>query len=295
MTCSGVYTALITPFDQKGEVDFEGFRLHITRQIAAGVNGLVILGSTAETASLSVQEKKELLKCARQEMGLLPLIAGCGSNSTSQTSENVEIAAQCGADYALVVSPYYNKPTQEGLFRHFEAVSKASPLPLILYNNPARSVVNIESATLQRLAELPNICGVKECSGNLGQVSEIAATIKKRRPEFALLSGDEWLFLPMLAVGADGLISGWGNLIPSQMVSIYTWWLSNQYEKAKELHLALTCLFNALKLESHPIPLKAALQLAGLPGGHPRLPLTPLQDKFLEPLKKAWSSVTQIS
>jgi 4-hydroxy-tetrahydrodipicolinate synthase len=292
MTCSGVYTALITPFDSKGNLDLEGFRFHVQRQKDANVSGLVVIGTTGEVATLSLQEKEQLVKAAREEGGSLPLMAGCGSYSTEQTIENIHKAAHWGCDYALVISPFYNKPTQEGLYRHFERISEASPIPALVYNIPGRTGVNIEVETLKRIAELPRICGVKECS-HLSQITDILFTIKRERPEFSLLCGDDPLTLAVMALGGDGVISGGANLIPHQMVAMVEACKRGEFEKARELNLSLVPIFNALRLESNPIPLKAALQLAGLPSGNPRLPLTPLNSKYLPILEQAWSSVTQ--
>lgn len=286
MTCSGTYTALITPFDQQGNIDEEGFCLNIRRQKAAGVDGLLVLGSTGETATLTEQEKETLIRLAREETNL-PLIVGCGASSTAQTIENIHRAAACGGNYALVISPYYNKPTQEGLFRHFEAISRATPIPILAYNNPGRAGVNIAVDTLKRIADLPNICGVKESSENIPQITDVLYTIKKERPSFSVICGDDNFTFSIMALGGDGVISGGANLIPEHMVAMVQDFRNGEFEKARELNLALVPLFNALRLESNPIPLKAALQLSGLPSGNPRLPLTPLNPKFLPTLKEA--------
>jgi 4-hydroxy-tetrahydrodipicolinate synthase len=286
MTCSGVFTALITPFDQQGAFDVEGFHFHLRRQKEAGVDGLVVLGTTGETATLSTQERETVIKLARKEAGL-PLMVGCGSYSTAQTVENVRMAADCGGDYALVVSPFYNKPTQEGLYLHFKEISYASPIPIVVYNNPGRTGVNIKVETLKRIADLPQICGVKECSESIPQICDILYTIKKERPEFALICGDDTFLFSMMALGGDGVISGGANLIPDQMLAMFRACKNNEFEKARALNLSLIPVFNALRLESNPIPLKAALQLLDLPSGNPRLPLTPLNPKFLPAVEEA--------
>lgn len=293
MTCSGVYTALVTPFDQQGKIDIEGFRFHIKRQKEAKVAGLVVLGTSGETATLSAAEKETLLKIARQEAGSLHIMAGCGSSSTAQTLENLQMAERLGCDSALVITPFYNKPTQEGLFRHYEALANASKLPIFLYNNPSRTGVNLEIETLKRIVELPRICGIKESSSDFNQLNDILFFIKEARPEFSLLCGDDSFTYSFMTIGADGVISGGANLIPHQMVALVNACRSHDFEKARKLHLTLIPLFNALSLESNPIPLKAALQLAKLPSGYPRAPLTPLQPSYLPILEEAWSSVTK--
>jgi len=294
MTCSGVYTALVTPFDSTGKVDIEGFRLHIQRQNEAGASGLVVLGTTGEAATLTHPEKEALLKAAKEEANSLSLMVGCGTYSTTQTIENIQWAADKGCDCALVVSPFYNKPTQEGLFSHYAAICRASPIPIVLYNNPSRTGCNMSLEAIKRIADLPCVIGIKECSGGVQQAGELIAFAKQKRPDFSILCGDDILTLPMMALGADGVISGGANLIPKEMVMLVEACRQGEFKKAREIHHNLLPLFNALSVESHPIPLKAALQLAGLPSGEPRLPLTPLQTKYLPLVKEAWSSVTHI-
>jgi 4-hydroxy-tetrahydrodipicolinate synthase len=294
MTYSGVHTALITPFEQEGTIDLAGFRLHIQRQKLAGASGLVVLGTTGEAATLTYDEKESLIKAAKEEAGALPVMAGCGSFSTAQTIEAIQRVADLGCDSALVISPFYNKPTQEGLYQHYEAISRASTIPIFLYNNPARTGINMSVDTIKRIADLPRICGIKESSGNVSQVGDIIAILKKQRPCFSVICGDDILTLPMMALGADGVISGGANLFPKKMVELVEACKKDDFKRARDIHHALVPLFNALCLESHPIPLKAALQLADLPSGHPRLPLTPLHPKYFSQLKDIWSNGTQI-
>lgn len=283
MTC---YPALITPFDKDGLLDLEGFAFHIRRQEEAGADGLVVLGTSGESSTLSQEEKERLMRFARAQT-TLPLMMGCGYPSTVQTIENVHRAAAWGADSVLVVSPFYNKPTQEGLFRHYEAVAKASVLPIMVYNNPTRTGINIEVETLRKIAELPRICGVKESSGNLAQITQVLSTLKKEHPDFSVICGDDHLTFCIMALGGDGVISGGANLFPDQMVELIQLCKSGAFVKARELHFALLPLFQALTVESHPIPLKAALQLMDLPSGDPRLPLTPLNTKYIPTLTQA--------
>jgi 4-hydroxy-tetrahydrodipicolinate synthase len=283
--CSGIYTALITPFDHKGKIDIEGFHLHLRRQMEAKVDGVVVLGTTGEAATLSMEEKESLIKAARKLFSS-PLMVGCGSNATEQTVENIQRAADLGADSTLVVTPFYNKPTQEGILRHFEAICHRSPLPIVLYNNPARTGVSLELETILHLAEHPKVIGIKETSGSLVFVSEILALIKKKHPHFTVFGGDDNLFFPTMALGADGVISGGANLIPRTLTTLLKLCKEGKWEEAQKINLHLVPLYKALALETHPIPLKEALKICGLPAGAPRLPLTPLNPQFL-PLLKA--------
>jgi len=282
----GIFTALITPFDQKGNIDIDGFLFHLKRQREAGVDGVVVLGTTGEATTLSMQEKKTLIKIARKETSL-QLMVGCSSSSTAQTIENIQVAADFGADSILVSSPFYTKPTQEGLFRHYEEVSRVNSIPIIAYNNPSRTGVNIEIETLQRIANLPGICGIKESSEDIPQICDIFYTIKKERPDFAVICGDDILTFVVMALGGDGVISGGANLIPNQIVSMIQFFKQGQFEKARNCNLNLMPIFNALRSESNPIPLKAALQLLGLPSGSPRLPLTSLNPRYMPNLERA--------
>ncbi len=280
MICSGIYTALITPFNHTGALDIAGLRQLIHMQKLARIDGLVALGTTGEAPTLSLQEKELVIHTVRQEW-TCPLMVGCGSYSTTQTIENINHAASFGADSALVITPFYNKPTQEGLFRHFEAISRATSLPIIIYNNPGRTGVHLETSTLQRIGDLPGIAGIKETSGSTVQVCDILYTIKQNRPDFALLAGDDNLAFATLAIGGDGVISGASNLTPKVMKELINASLQGDLITAQKLNLELTPLFKALLVETNPIPLKALLNLAGLPAGEPRLPLTPVSAKWI--------------
>lgn len=281
-----IYTALITPFDSKGEIDFEGLRFHIRRQQEAEVDGLVLLGTTGESPTLSLQEKEQLIAVAYEESRNLPLMVGCGTYSTSQTLENIQKAAELGASSALVITPFYNKPTQMGMVQHFETLCRASPIPLVVYNNPGRTGVNIEVETLRRLADFPKIIGIKECSGSIFHFCDLLYTIKRERPVFSIFTGDDNMFYPTLAMGGDGVISSLANLIPKKLKALMNTYQKRDFLTAQKLNLSLTPLFKALFMESNPIPLKAALNLCGLPAGHPRLPLTPLDSKYIPHLQR---------
>lgn len=285
MKWSGLYTALITPF-KEGEVDEEGLRLLIQRQKSHGVAGIVLAGTTGEAPTLSAQEKELIIRIGKEEAGPLPLIVGTGSNATNVTIENTQRAADLGADCALVVSPYYNKPTQEGLYQHFKAVAENCPIDLLIYNIPSRTGVNIHTSTLRKIAELPHVVGVKHSSEDLSQAADIVAEIKTAFPHFSLLCGDDAHTLPMMALGADGVVSGGSNLFSQEMLSLVSACQREDFVTARALHYQLLPLFKAASLETNPIPIKAALEMVGLPAGAPRLPLNTLSPQNREKLQE---------
>lgn len=276
MTYSGLYTALVTPFKDDA-LDEEGLKCLIERQNEAHVDGVLAFGATGESITLTIEEKMRVLKSLRKDLKS-SLMVGVGSASTQMTIDLARIAEFEGADSLLVVTPYYNKPTQEGIYRHFEAIAKSTTLPIIVYNMLGRSGVGIEVETLKRLSLIPNIMGTKDCSKNLSEIEEILATIKKTRPEFTLFSGDDAFTFPIMTLGGDGVISTASNLVPREVKSLVNALKKQDITKAREMHFALTPLFNALFTETNPIPLKAALSHWNLPGGDPRLPLTPMSE-----------------
>ena len=283
MKWSGLFTALITPF-LEGRLDEEGLCFNIAMQEQAGVDGLVILGTTGEAPTLSPTEKERILTLSRQKWKG-PLIVGTGTNCTQTTIEATAQAAILGADAALLISPYYNKPTQEGLYQHFKKVAAHAPIPLILYNHPGRTGVNLEPATLTRLAKLPNIVGIKESSDTLNHEAF-------QLPDFAILSGNDIATFPLMVLGAHGVVSVVSNLIPQEMKELVTACMQGDFAKAREVHMRLLPLFKASALESNPTPIKAAMHRLGLPAGLPRLPLSPLlpqNQQQLEEVLAAWS------
>ncbi|NGX60928.1 MAG: 4-hydroxy-tetrahydrodipicolinate synthase [Chlamydiae bacterium] len=286
MIGSGLYTALITPFKKGGEIDEEGFAANLSFQIEGGVDGLVLFGTTGESPTLSSEEKTTLLTLAREKITSIPLIIGCGTYSTEETAKNLAWAKEHGADGALLVSPYYNKPTQEGLYHHFSTLAKNSPLPIILYNIQGRTGVNINVSTLVRLLEIPKIIGIKEASGNIDQMSDFLYEIGKRREEFLFLAGDDALTFPTMALGGNGIVSVVSNLVPKKMKELVDLCSSGDYLKARSVHEELLPLFRAAFLETNPIPIKAIMQLAGIPSGPPRPPLSPLSPQYLEKIKQ---------
>ena len=267
----GLATALVTPFVD-GEVDWRAFRNLVRRQVEAGVDFLVPLGSTAETPCLTDAEKVKILEIAREESNGLPIVAGAGSNSLTATVRNMRLLDGHGADAYLIVVPFYNKPTQEGLYQYFKAVAEETDRQVILYNVPGRTGTNMKTETTLRLAEIPNITAVKEASGNLAQIIDI----KRQAPEgFAVLSGNDDQTLPLMACGADGVISVASNVAPEQMKALTRAVAASDLKEAIRLNNSFMPLYHACFVESNPIPAKAALSLMGLCSDEMRLPLLP--------------------
>lgn len=267
----GLATALVTPFVD-GEVDWKAFRNLVRRQVEAGVDFLVPLGSTAETPCLTDAEKVKILEIAREESNGLPIVAGAGSNSLTATVQNMRLLDGHGADAYLIVVPFYNKPTQEGLYQYFKAVAEETDRQVILYNVPGRTGTNMKTETTLRLAEIPNITAVKEASGNLAQIIDI----KRQAPEgFTVLSGNDDQTLPLMACGADGVISVASNMAPKQMKALTRAVAASDLKEAIRLNNSLMPLYHACFVESNPIPAKAALSLMGLCRDEMRLPLLP--------------------
>ncbi len=282
----GAFTALITPMTPDGSVDYEGFRKLVRFQLESGISGLVPLGTTGETPTLDESEEDRIIDIAMAEAkGKVPVILGAGSNCTRDAVKYVKRAKDKGADYALVVTPYYNKPTDEGIFRHFEECSKVG-IPIIVYNIAGRTGKNISTPLLARIAELANIAGVKEASGDIGQMMDVIQTIARKKPDFCVLSGDDALTLPLVSLGGHGVISVVSNIAPRQVTSLAKAALAGDLEKAKEIHYKLLPAFKAAFVETNPVPIKAAMNMFGLPAGTLRLPLCPLL-KENEPRLKA--------
>ena len=271
----GLATALVTPFVD-GEVDWKAFRNLVRRQVEAGVDFLVPLGSTAETPCLTDAEKVKILEIAREESNGLPIVAGAGSNSLTATVQNMRLLDGHGADAYLIVVPFYNKPTQEGLYQYFKAVAEETDRQVILYNVPGRTGTNMKTETTLRLAEIPNITAVKEASGDLAQIIDI----KRQAPEgFTVLSGNDDQTLPLMACGADGVISVASNVAPKQMKALTQAVAASDLKEAIRLNNSLMPLYHACFVESNPIPAKAALSLMGLCGDEMRLPLLPATER----------------
>jgi len=271
----GCGTALVTPF--KGQdVDFQTYASLVDRQVESGVDFLVPLGTTAETPCLSNQEKVELLKITKEHSKGLPILAGAGTNSLSGTLANISLLAPYGADAYLIVTPYYNKPTQQGLYEYYKAVAEESDKPIVIYNVPGRTGVNITSETTLKLAQLPGIIAIKEASSNYKQISEI---IKKKPEGFSVLSGNDDETLSLMATGAQGVISVASNVAPKEMASLVNALKADDMPQARKMHYKLMDLFKNCFIESNPIPAKAAMAQMGLMENSLRLPLVKATEK----------------
>lgn len=289
----GAITALVTPFKVNADglsIDEEAYRAHIEWQIEQGVHGLLPCGTTGESATLTHEEHEQVIKiCIEQTRGRVPVLAGSGSNNTAEAIRLTAFAKKAGADAALLISPYYNKPTQEGIFQHYKAVNNAVSLPLFVYNVPGRTSSNILPETMARMyKELPDIVGVKEASANLVQISDILEQCDK---DFILLSGDDFTVLPTLALGGKGVISVSSNVWPSAMASLCNAWDNGNIAEARRLHFALEPLNRAMFLESNPIPVKTALSIMGRMESAVRLPLYVMELKNQEKLRTTLSAL----
>lgn len=280
----GCGTALVTPFKDNCEVDYEAYAACVDRQVEAGVHFLVPLATTGETPTLNPGEKKELLRITREHVGDMPLLAGCGTNSLDGTLSNMELLDDCGADAWLVVVPYYNKPTQEGQYRYFKEIAARSGKPIVIYNVPGRTGANMTADTAMRLAEdCPNIVGIKEASGRYDQVSEMI----RRAPEgFSVLSGDDDMTLALMATGGQGVISVASNVAPAEVSAMCDALLKDDLKTARTLHHRLFPLFKGCFAESNPVPVKAAMARLGLMTGKVRLPLSEATASTVELMNK---------
>lgn len=269
----GVYTAIVTPFDDR-KVDYKALGELVKWQIELGIDGLVPCGTTGESATLEEKEHCEVIEFVIKEAaGKVKVIAGTGSNATHTAVKLTAHAEKAGADGALVISPYYNKPTPEGMYRHYKEIAGATSLPLVLYNVPSRTGRNVPPEIVERLAKENSISAVKEASGDLGQVSRIAANTS-----LAVLSGDDGLTLPILALGGKGVISVASNVVPIQMLSLVKAHLAGDTDKALAIHRKLFPLFKALFIETNPIPVKTVLAAMGKIREEFRLPLVSMED-----------------
>lgn len=282
----GSIVAIVTPF-KNGQVDEEAYRKLIEFQIENGTSAIVPCGTTGESATLDVNEHARVIDLAVEAVNKrVPVIAGTGGNSTSEAIELSRHAKEVGADATLQVTPYYNKPTQEGLFRHFEAILKAVPLPQVLYNVPGRTGVNLLPETVARLAEFPEIVAIKEASGNVGQMADV---VRMAGENITLLSGDDNLTLPVLAIGGKGVISVVANIVPRDNADLVKTWADGNVPKARALFYKLLPLCKAMFFETNPIPIKTSAALMGLIGDEMRLPMCSMAPENLEKLKKALS------
>ena len=282
MTLKGCGTALATPFIN-GKVDFEAYKRLVTRQVEAGIHFLVPLGSTAETPCLENDEKVELLRITRELCPDRPLVVGVGTNSPAATIRNIRLLESCGPDAWLVVVPYYNKPTQQGLYEYFKTIAEATDKPIVAYNVPGRTGTNMTAETTLRLASIPGIIAVKEASGKLDQIEAVA----KGRPDgFKVLSGNDDQTFPIMRFGGDGVISVASNVAPELMVALVEAAAAGDFAKAEEIDKKLAPLYDACFVESNPIPAKAALSIMGFCSAEMRLPLTTAVPSTFDTMRK---------
>ena len=283
MRLHGCGTALVTPF-KDGKVDYEAYKSQVRRQVNAGVHFLVPLGTTAETPCLDDDEKCEILRLTRELCPDRPVIAGAGTNSPAATIRNIRLLEPYGPDAFLIVVPFYNKPTQEGIFEYFKTVAAATDRDIVAYNVPGRTGVNMSAETTLRLAEIPNVTAVKEASGNLEQVNRI---LSGRPDGFSVLSGNDDQTLQIMEAGGDGVISVASDIAPELMVSLVESLTSKDFAAAKEINTRLDPLFRSCFVESNPIPVKAGLNLLGLCSAEMRLPLTKAVPSTFDAMRKA--------
>ncbi len=272
----GAFVAIVTPFIN-GKVDEQGLRDLIEFQIAGGTHGIVPCGTTGESATMDHDEHHRVVELTIEAVnGRVPVLAGTGSNSTAESIELTRHAKEAGADGALMITPYYNRPSQEGLYQHFKAVAEAVDLPIILYNVPSRTGVNMLPETVARCAAIDNIVGIKEATGSLNQISEV---IRLCPEDFALMSGDDFTAMATVAVGGTGVISVTSNVAPADMAQMMEAVLNGEYPRARELHYKLFPLMQAMFFDSNPVPAKTALARMGkITSGEPRMPLYPMND-----------------
>ncbi len=285
----GCGTALVTPFTQSGEIDEAALRRVIELQIEGGVDFLVACGTTGESVTMSDEEQARVVKLTIEAAaGRVPVVAGAGGYNTREVIERIHRYTELGADAILSVTPYYNKPTQEGLYQHYCAIAEASQLPIILYNVPGRTGCNMEPATVARLAELKKIIGTKEASGNISQIGEIASLVDS---SFKIFAGDDSVVLPVVALGGVGVISVASNLVPRRVSDLAHACLAGRFEEARALNRELTPLFKVLFIESNPIPIKAAMAMNGMIEEVYRLPLVPPSEASRAKLKQVLLSM----
>lgn len=285
MELRGAFTALSTPF-KNGEIDEEAYRGFIEWQIEQGIDGLVPCGTTGEAATLTHEEQGRVIKmCVEQVKGRVPVIGGAGSNNTKEAIELTRMAKEAGADAALMITPYYNKPTPEGLIAHFKAVATEVSLPLVVYNVPGRTGLNLLPKNLKRIAdEVPEVFAVKEATGDMNQAAQV---IEECGKEFQLLSGDDFTALPLLSVGGRGVISVISNIMPAAMSGMCKAFFEKDHDKAIDLNLKMAPVNRAMFMETNPIPVKTSLKMMGLfPEAEFRLPIVPMQPEN-EPKLKA--------
>jgi len=283
----GCYVAIVTPFKADGSLDEAGLRSNVDFLIANGVAGIVPCGTTGESATLSWDEHKRVVEVViEQAAGRVQVVAGAGSNNTIEAVEATKFAKQAGADAVMSITPYYNKPSQEGLYRHFKAVAEVD-MPMLVYNVPGRTGVNMLPETVERLCDIPQVAAIKEASGNITQISDIHRRCGDR---LAVLSGDDGMTLPVLACGGAGIVSVIGNIVPAKMSKMVDLYFKGDHAGALKLHEELLPLSQIVFIDTNPVPVKACMNDMGLAAGPVRLPLAPMSDATMEKLMACWKT-----
>ncbi|MEM2878753.1 MAG: 4-hydroxy-tetrahydrodipicolinate synthase [Candidatus Hadarchaeales archaeon] len=281
----GAYTAMITPFGQDGEVDEKGLKKNVEFQIKNGIHGLVPVGTTGECSTLSYEEHNRVVELVVEAAsGRVPVLAGTGSNSTWEAIMLTRHAKEVGADGALIVVPYYNRPTQAGLYAHFKKIAEEVDIPQVIYNIPSRTGVNMLPETMAKLADLKNVVGVKEATGDMKQVSRIIEITRGK--DFVVTSGNDSDTLEIMKLGGVGVVSVASNIVPGEIVNLVDSFRSGNVKKAEEINKKLAPLFKALFIETNPAPIKTAMNMMGMPAGGLRLPLVEMESENREKLRK---------
>ncbi len=284
MDLSGAYTAIVTPFDKDGGLDEEGLRKNIRFQISEGIDGLVPVGTTGESPTLTPEEHEKVIDITIEEAkGKAKVIAGTGSNNTKEAIRYTKHAKEAGADAVLLISPYYNKPTQEGLYQHYKKIAETVDIPQIVYNVPSRTGKNVEAETTLRLSKLKNVAGVKEASCDLEQIMRI---LRDAPEDFVVLSGEDSWSYPILSLGGHGAISVSSNVVPKGLTKMIHEHFDGHIEDSKQLHYKYLDLNKVIFVETNPGPIKAAMEMMGMPSGKPRLPLVEPTGESKEKIKK---------
>lgn len=285
MKFRGAYTAMVTPLDRDGIVDEDGLRENVKFQIEKGIHGLVPVGTTGECATLSYEEHNRVTEITVDAAGgKVPVLAGTGSNSTWEAIMLTEHAKEVGADGALIVVPYYNKPTQAGMYEHYKKIAEEVDIPQVIYNIPSRTGVNMEPETVARLAEIENIAGIKEASNNMEQIMRIIDLTRGK--DFSVISGeDSWTFT-ILGLGGVGVISVASNIVPDRIAKLVDTFMAGDPETSRRMHFELMPLFKAMFIETNPAPVKAAMDMMGMAAGNPRLPLVEITPEHKDKLRK---------
>lgn len=285
MKFQGAYTAMVTPLDRDGIVDEEGLRENVKFQIEKGIHGLVPMGTTGECATLSYEEHNRVTEITVDAAGgKVPVLAGTGSNSTWEAIMLTEHAKEVGADGALIIVPYYNKPTQAGQYQHYKKITEEVDIPIVIYNIPSRTGVNMEPETVARLADIENIVGIKEASNNMEQIMRIIDLTRGK--DFSVISGeDSWTFT-ILGLGGIGVISVASNIVPDRIAKLVDTFMAGDLETSRRMHFELMPLFKAMFIETNPGPVKAAMDMMGMAAGDPRLPLVELSPENRDKLRR---------